>query len=195
MAKRPQKPPILPGKVGKIHGPTIPMSQEKWIGRIVVEWSKLEGALDDMVWLFLDLAMEFGRPVTATMDATFKLKILRKLAEVCCDSLLLDYLCELYDRIDFIREDRNFIVHGSWGRVMPENIPIALSLRPKHTPSTVVAETFPQERMREIHEAIMDVKWRLLWTFEAAAASRQRARQQFPGWIPMPLPNRWGQTD
>jgi hypothetical protein len=193
MAKRPQKPPIIPVKINQIHGPSIPMSQEKWIGRIVVEWSKLEGALEDMIWLFLDLPMEFGRAVTATMDVSFKLKILRQLNELCCDPLLRSYLSELFQRIDFVREDRNFIIHGSWGRVMPDNIPIALSLRPKDTPSTVVSETFPPERMRQIHETIIDLNWRLMWTFESAAASRQRARRQFPGWVPMPLPSRWRQ--
>jgi hypothetical protein len=65
--------------------------------------------------------------------------------------------------IGIYQEDRNFIVHGSWGTLAPDNVPICTSLRPKSpTPGEVIAETFTEERMLNlingINEAITGIK-------------------------------------
>ncbi len=195
MVKRPQKPSIQPPVPGDYGDPTIPMSQERWIGRIVAEWAKLEATLDDLIWQFLNLPIEYGRIITARMDATAKIAMLRALSNLALDPLLQDYLKEYIDTVDILREDRNFIVHGTWGRTIRDRTPIALSLRPKDTPSTVVSETFPPERMKAIWIDIVATKWKLIALFESARASHHKARAQFQEPSPIPLPNPLGQTN
>ena len=178
--RRPPKPPVLPAISGQVADPTIPISQEKWIGRVIVEFSKLEAALDDLIWNFLDLPMEYGRIITSRMDATAKVSTLRLLGMVAFDPMLQAYLKDILDAIDTLREHRNLIVHGTWGRSLPERTPIALSLRIRDTPSTVVSETFPPERMQAIWTAIQITKWRIISLFESALATRGTAHDRYP---------------
>lgn len=192
MVKRRQKPPArraLPGE----GAPTIPMSQEKWIGRVIVEWSKLEATMEDLIWHFLDLPIEFGRILTAKSSAEYKMTTLRALNDLVFgrtfDLHLQDYLKEVLDSIDLLKDDRNFIIHGTWGRLKPGGVPIVLSLRAKDSPSTVMSESFSLERMRAIYSDMAVMKWRLIRFLEAAAASHDRAREQFPLDQSTPLPN------
>jgi hypothetical protein len=180
MVKRPQKPPIKPAVPGMAVNHTISMSQERLIGRIVVEWSKLEGAMDDLIWHFFDLPMEFGRVITTKMDATTKIATLRTLNTLVFQTPLQESLKEILDMIDILREDRNLIVHGTWGRSVPEGTPFVLSLRIKDTPSTVVSVTFPAERMRAIYLNIVSLKWKVVEFHAEAQSSHHGVRAQFP---------------
>jgi hypothetical protein len=187
--KRPQKPPVLPPVQNAVVEPfnsTIPLSHEKLIGRVVVEFSKLEAAMDDLIWNFLNLPMEYGRIVTSRMDALSKTTMLRNLSSLAFDPLLQAYLSEILDTVDMLREHRNLIVHGTWGRSSSDKIPIALSLRIKDTPSTVVSETFPPERMQAISTSIQITKWKLISLFDSASTSYHRVRPKFPGPTPTP---------
>jgi hypothetical protein len=195
--KRPQKPPVLPPDQNAIGDHTIPISQEKWIGRVVVEFSKLDAAMDDLIWQFFNLPIEFGRIITARMDTTSKITMLRALSDTAFDAdpMLQHYLKDALDNADILREFRNLIVHGTWGRTRADQTPIAMSLRIKDTPSTVVSETFSPERMQAIWTAIQLVKWRLIPLFESARASHHRSRERFPPPPPIPQPSRGDQTD
>jgi hypothetical protein len=179
MVKRPQKPPIEPYDSTDWGDPTIPISHEKWIGRITVEWSRLEGTLDDLIWCFLDLPIEFGRTITTTMSATGKITMLRNLIALAFDPLLQDYLREHLDIVEILKDDRNFVVHGTWGRTLRDRTPMASSLRPKHSPSLVVAESFTAERLQSIWKLIISVKLRLVPLFDSATAAHRRAREKF----------------
>lgn len=101
-------------------------------------------------WNFLNFPMEYGRIITSRMDATAKVSMLRNLNSLAFDQLLQSYMKDVLDSVDAIKEDRNLIVHGTRGRTSPDKTPMALSLRIKDTPSTVVSETFPRERTQEI---------------------------------------------
>jgi hypothetical protein len=92
MVKRPQKPPVEPYDSLDWRDPTISISQEKLIGRITVEWSKLDSTMGDLIWCFLDVPMEFGRTITTTMSASAKIAMLRNLSDLTFDPLLQDYL-------------------------------------------------------------------------------------------------------
>ena len=192
--KKPQKPPIIPADPGLVAHPEITLSQERLIGRFVVEWAKLELSMDDLIWNFLDLPFEHGRIMTKNLDATSKITRLRDLNETIIDKssteyIVYCYLKEVLDIIDIIRESRNLIVHGTWGLSHPHRIPIALSLRTKDTPSTVVSETFPAERMRIlIHEAV-SLKWKLVSLFDVANAAHRRSRERFLQMTPNAQPN------
>jgi len=189
MVKKPQKPPILPPdpNVTAIDH-TVPMSHEKLIGRFVVEWSKLESTMDDLIWKFLGIPFEYGRIVTSHMDATGKIKILRQLIETSFghsshDYVMFSYFKEALDHIDIIRIDRNLIVHGTWGRNQ-QRIPMSLSLRIRDTPSTVVSETFDDIRMRDLIQKIHAAKWAMIYAMDSANAAHHRSREQFQLMIP-----------
>ncbi len=194
MVRRPQKPPIRPQHPDAIAYQTVPMSHEKLVGRFVIEWAKLEATMDDVIWNFLNLPIEYGRIVTSHMDTTGKTKMLRQLSETSFghsypDYALHSYICELLDHVDIIRIDRNLIVHGTWGRHYPTKVPMSLSLKIKDKPSTVVSETFDDIRMRQLVDRVLAVKWSLIALFDPARASHHRSREQFQRSISNPQPN------
>jgi hypothetical protein len=194
MVKRPQKPPILPPdpNVTSIDH-TVPMSHEKLVGRFAIEWAKLEAVMDDLIWKFLDIPIEYGRIVTSHLDATGKIKLLNQLIETSFghsspDYILFSYFKEILDHIDIIRVDRNLIIHGTWGRNRI-NIPMAMSLRIRGTPSTIVSETFDDIRMRYLIRKIFEAKWAMIYAMDAATAAHHRSRKQFLLSTPTHLPN------
>jgi hypothetical protein len=107
------------------------------------------------IWHFLKIDMSDGRIVTERMDAGTLLRILRALGNRHLEGPLLHEFLSAMDKIEDRMEDRNFVVHGTWGTLLPENIPVALSLRPKALPGEVMSETFPRHRMHEIVRDVM----------------------------------------
>ena len=80
--------------------------------------------------------------------------------------LLQDFINALA-AADELRDDCNFIVHGSWGMLDPEGVPVALSLRAKSNPGEVVSEGFPHQRMRAIVREIIKTKQEIMRIGEA----------------------------
>jgi len=74
---KPQKPPITSLKPGQYVSPGISARQEMLIGRLVVEWAKLEAMMQDASNLGCSVRFEDGRVLTARMDARTKLQWLR----------------------------------------------------------------------------------------------------------------------
>jgi hypothetical protein len=155
---RPQKPPITPRRPDQWFEPSLSTFQERRIGRVVVAWSKLENAMDDTIWQFLDLDLIHGRKITRRMDTTAKIGLLRVLSEARLSEERFQSIADTLDLIDLCREDRNFIVHGTWATSMPENIPIAASIRARANPDEIVSETFSAARMGAILADIEKLK-------------------------------------
>jgi hypothetical protein len=120
------------------------------IGRVVVEWAKLEAAMQDAIWNILNVPLEDGRVLTARMDARIKLQWLRTFSQRHIFGDELTNLSEILDLIERRQDDRNFIAHGTWGILHPDNIPVALSLRQKSPPDEVLSESFPEWVMTDI---------------------------------------------
>ncbi len=199
MVKRPEKLPIAPPKASSVGLATIPMEHERIIGRLVVEWAKLEATLDDLIWNFLDVPLQYGQIITSRMDANNKLAMIRLLSETSfghssSDYMLHTYLMEIVDTINIVRESRNLIVHGTWGREFPDLVPMALSLRIKDTPSTIVSELFPAERIRVLTGLIVSLKWALVHLFNSANVSHCRSRELFREQSHIRRPNPAGET-
>jgi hypothetical protein len=127
---RPKKSPVLPPRENDQLILTIGMAHEKLIGRVAVSWSRLEGAMEDLIWHLLGLKIGLGRIVTSRMDATGKIRMLREVGELTLTEYQWHKLSPIIDRIDVLREERNTIIHGTWGR-NSQGVPIALSFRPK----------------------------------------------------------------
>jgi hypothetical protein len=156
--KRPAKVPVVPMPPGCEPKPEITSFHASLIGRVVSEWSKLEHSLDDLIWTLTGLSFEDGRVLTSRNDAKSKISILQVLAPRYLDGADLQKIDEALVMADFLRDDRNFIMHGSWGTIQPIDEPIALSLRAKSLPGEVTGETFPQARMVEIIDRIIQTK-------------------------------------
>jgi hypothetical protein len=156
MANRPkyqrsQKPHPKEKRQDQTIVPDVSNHQCLMIGKIMVAWAKLEAALQAAIWEFLGLHEEEGRLLTGRLDARPKIEMLGPLSEKFLpDGPFANALFEALGRIGELAEDRNFIAHGVWATLKPEDVPIATSLRPKSIPNRVVAETFPQERMDSI---------------------------------------------
>ncbi len=182
---RPQKPPIQPPRIDQTVDITVSLIHEKLIGRIVITWSKLESCLEDFIWHLLDMNMDRGRIITTRLDVIAKIRMTRQFAELKLPETQFHTLSAILDKMDILREDRNFIVHGTWGRSMPENMHICLSLRPTPlAPDQAVSETFPETRLRAIIADIEQIKTGLLdlmFAIPTSCAERQELLRQ-SGW-------------
>jgi hypothetical protein len=156
MAKRPEKPPIQPHNPNHVTRTTITLGQERLIGRLIVAWSKLEAAMEDYIWALLGVEIDYGRVVTAKLDASSRIQMIASLALLEYPKEKSDEVKELMSQIDILRDDRNFVMHGSWGMLdvwsgqLPQTVPVALSVRIKHDPLLVVGESFPETRMHAL---------------------------------------------
>ena len=164
--KRPvrQKPPITPLKPEQYPHFDVSAEQQRLIGLVVLNWSKLEANIDDTIWHFLNLNLDDGRVFTNRLSTDQKVTLLHSLAHTyLSEEDFNEVETNLLDFIGIYQEDRNFIVHGSWGTLMPDNAPVCASLRPKSpTPGEVVSESFSEERMinlvNGINEAITGLR-------------------------------------
>lgn len=154
--------------------------QHRLIGQFIVEWSKLEAAIEDLIWSILKISDEDGRIVTKRWDAVTKITILRALANRHLVGSQLDELVDALDDANLIRDDRNFIVHGLWGKIQPGNEPAALSLRPNANPGEIIAQTYPHDRMRFLIDEIGRVKEIVIQTLLSLQPSPDKSTSQDP---------------
>ena len=151
----PEKPPVQKPRPDQDDTPDISDEQTRRIGQVVVLWSKLEAAMEDTVWMLLNLDNEEGRIVTKRLSTDAKIQLLRGIApRHIPDKTLLDKFNEAMKYVNELKDCRNFIAHGVWGTLMPDDIPVALSLKLKSDVGEVMSETFSQERMEGISGGI-----------------------------------------
>jgi hypothetical protein len=152
------------------------MRFERLIGRAVTAWSKLEACMEDFIWSLLNVPIEQGRIVTLRTDAVGKIRMLRGLGELVLTEAQFHKLSPTLDEIDVLRDDRNSIIHGTWGRVSPSGVHVCLSLRPRGlAPDQVVSETFPETRLRAMIDATERTKWVLIGLRQELDASPGRS--------------------
>ena len=166
------KPLTAPMRPDQFAAPCVGMAHEKLVGRLVIEWARLEAVLNDLIWIFLDLSFEDGRAVTGRADASTKIALLRVIAPrhlVSADQL--EALLIGLDTIESLREDRNFIMHGSWGRLFPEGVPIAASIRAKSEANEIISQTFTPSRMRTMIELTVVLRQALFVLLDELEAS------------------------
>jgi hypothetical protein len=145
-------------KKGQYIEPRLSEQQCELIGEFIANWSHLELVLEKMIWHFLKLVPEDGRVITSTLDARPKVRMIRQLAKRHIrHRALRDQLLEVVTVIEELQGDRNFVAHGVWSTVMPDGIPMALSLRAPAEPGHITSETFPKERMETLIETIRDI--------------------------------------
>ena len=175
-----QKPPIQPRRPDQWANFDVSIEQQQLIGLLVLNWSKLETDIDGAIWAFLDLDIDKGRVITTKLNTDVKVELLRALINTYCAGDLLDDMLQVIEFIGGYKEDRNFAVHGSWGTLMPENVPVCASIRPKAPPGEVISETFPKERMLAIINGILEAKQNLRTLMDLIEGSRKRHGPESP---------------
>ena len=165
---RPEKPPHKIFSSSDRLWPEISLSTERLIGRVSVEWAKLEASMHDLIWVMTGLSIEDGRALTEKQAAVWLINILYRLSERHIPELPSreggkpNFRHQFQDTLDVIerhRLDRNFILHGTWGQL--NGIPIAASIREKDKRvrgDEIVSETFPPDRLRAIAHNIIQCK-------------------------------------
>jgi hypothetical protein len=105
------------------------------------------------------------------MDPSRSIALLRVIGPRYLEGDDLRTLIDLLTSADQLRDDRNFIVHGTWMTIQPEGQISSSSIRTKSEPGEVVAEHFPHSRMRAIiaetirtREAIVKIILSVPWT-------------------------------
>src|SRR5215813_12886251 len=117
-------------KKGQYLEPKISDLQYELIGDFLANWSHLELVLEKLIWHFLKLVPDDGRIITSTLDARPKVRMVRELAKRHVKNRAIrKQLREVIDVIENMQGDRNFVAHGVWSTLMPDNTPIAISLR------------------------------------------------------------------
>ena len=159
----PEKPPVQKLRPDQYHEPDVSDDQLHRIGQVIVLWSKLEAAMEDTIWMLLNLDEEDGKIVTKRLSADAKVQLLRAIgSRHISDKAHLDKFNKTMKYVDELKDARNFIAHGVWATLMPDNIPIALSLKPKSEIGEVISETFSTDRMEGIAGGIRLMLQRLV---------------------------------
>ncbi len=173
MAKR-VRPPMqdLGEDFGARYG--VSCQHERLVGRLIIEWSRLEAIMQEVIWTILDIKWEDGRAITQAMDATRKLQLLRSFSKRHLEGKRLENLTAILDCIELYQEDRNVVAHSTWGTLIETGEPIAMSLRRKSQPDQVVTEGFPAPRMYSIIEGIKDCRDYLILWRETHESSHER---------------------
>lgn len=82
--------------------------------------------------------------MTKSMGPKLLIPIARALGKRHLDETQLNALLDALDLADIVKDDRDFIAHGSWGTLMPDDVPCALSIRPSVQEGGKIAmESFP----------------------------------------------------
>ncbi len=174
----PEKPPVQKLRPDQYHNPDISDEQTHRIGQVIVLWSKLEATMEDVIWMFLDLDEEDGKVLTKRLGADAKVQLLRAIGpRHISDKAIIENFNETLNYVDELMEGRNFIVHGVWGTLMPDAIPVALSLKPKSDVGEVISETFSVKRMEGISEGIQLMLQRLVDLPEQLGKPRRVPRE------------------
>jgi len=149
------KPPRQPLRPDQYTTPSISDRHCELMGEAIANWANLEVHLDILIWCLVKMSDEDGRILTTRIDANQKIQILRVLSRRNATGLFESFkVNELLNKIDELRDDRNFLVHGTWRTLIPDNEPFGSSLRQKAEPGMVSSETFPEARMNEIIQNI-----------------------------------------
>jgi len=177
MVKR-QKPPIQPRRPDQYPLSDVSIEQQQLIGLVVLNWSKLEADIDAAIWAFWGLNIDAGRIITTPLNIDLKLDLLRSLVITYLKDASLNDVLQCIEYISGYKEDRNFIVHGTWGTLMPDNVPVCGSIRPKAPPGEIISETFPKERMLNIINGILEAKNNIRTLTDLLDASRNTRPHQ-----------------
>jgi hypothetical protein len=141
-------------KIGseQIPTPRVGIGQERLIGRAVIIWARLEASLHDLIWTVQGKGLAEGREETEKHMVGCLLKELRKIGsgsstETVSTEIRMAVLV-VAGAVKALSEDRNLIVHGTWGEL--DGVPTVGSLQLETIDrNEVTFESFPPDRLRD----------------------------------------------
>jgi hypothetical protein len=137
----------------------VPKAHLELIAGVIIQWSRLDGVIQELIWKLLKLDIEDGRVVTCLNDISVNISILRTLFRRKLPKAVADAFLLRLNQLTPLMEARNLVAHGLWATVMPEGDPGVLSLR-KRTPEVgqIVWSGFSADYLRKLIKAIDDEK-------------------------------------
>jgi hypothetical protein len=144
------KPPIQKIMPEQIPTQRVGIGQERLIGRAVVIWARLEANLHDLIWAIRGKGLAEGRAETEKHLVGRLLKELRKIGSWSTETPLEVRMAVLAvaSAVKTLSEDRNLIVHGTWGEL--DGVPSVGSLQLETIDrNEVTFEIFPPGRLRD----------------------------------------------
>jgi len=154
MARRRTKPPLIARRPEQSFRQRISRQIETLVGQTVVEWSRVEQVMEEVIWRLLRVTVDEGRIVTASLDAKYKMNLLRGLGKRHLRGQQHDDLMQVLDHCEDLLAERNLYSHGQWVTITPDNLPAVISLREKLpegiSRQEVISITMPADRMKVV---------------------------------------------
>jgi hypothetical protein len=121
--------PIQKIRPEQVATPRVGIGQERLIGRAVIIWARLEASLHDLIWTIEGKGLAEGRGETEKHMVGRLLKELRKIGSGSTETALEVRMAVLAvaGAVKTLSEDRNLIVHGTWGEL--DGVPTVGSLQ------------------------------------------------------------------
>jgi hypothetical protein len=108
-------------------GEKLPDDWFTWIGRVVVEWGRLERAVEGAIWGLLRIFdPEIGQALTTHIPTRVRLDIYLSLADKLLSPQEREDISKLIKRINDLHPDRNLLTHAEW---LPWKIPQILKVQ------------------------------------------------------------------
>jgi hypothetical protein len=156
------RPVLIPAQLHLASG-RVTMAQQRRVGAVAVAWAKLENSINDLIWTIQGKDLAAGRADTQSLDIT---KLLAALQTAVSR--------QLTDRP--LKNERNLIIHGSWGEM--DGLPVVGSLRLESgDPSLVTYEHYPPSRMYEIEKYALDATRNVSAIIERLESLREKPSQ------------------
>jgi hypothetical protein len=92
--------------------PEIPAALEAVIGRAIIQWSRTEQAIEELIWHFLGLPISEGRVITSPLDAKYKISMLRGLGIQRIKGNRIKDFHTVIKRLRSLYEHRSTMAHG-----------------------------------------------------------------------------------
>jgi hypothetical protein len=168
------KQPIQKIRPEQIPTPRVGIGQERLIGRAVVIWARLEASLHDLIWTIQGKGLAEGREETEKHLVGRLLKELRKIGSGSSTSTEIRLaVLAVAAGVKTLSEDRNLIVHGTWGEL--DGVPTVGSLQLEVIDRDhVTFESFPPDRLRDFIRDVTSCRDQAMAIIAQVESSRRR---------------------
>ena len=175
--------PIQEIRPDQVATPRVGIGQERLIGRAIIIWARLEASLHDLIWTIEGKGLAEGRGETEKHLVARLLKELRKIGSGSTETALEVRMAVLAvaGAVKALSEDRNLIVHGTWGEL--DGVPTVGSLQLETIDrNDVTFESFPPGRLREFIRDVTACRDQAMAIIaQVESTSGDRAKSNKPG--------------
>lgn len=170
--------PIQKIRPGQVPTGRVGIGQERLIGRAVIIWARLEANLHDLIWTIQGKGLAEGREETEKHLIGRLLKELRKIGSgSSTETEIRLAVLAVAGAVKTLSEDRNLIVHGTWGEL--DGVPTVGSLQLETIDrNEVTFERFPPDRLRDFIRDVTACRDQATTIIAQVENSRRRLSQK-----------------